>query len=140
MARFATRRLFFPLLLLGFTALALFPVSESLAFPPDVAGAQVDPGAAPSNTETPDSNFWYFVFAMPFLGLLALGFTFWRAKWVAAQEVGTERMAGIAENISVGAMSFLKAEYKILSIFVIFVAVQVGNTSASTTKVRKHNK
>jgi K(+)-stimulated pyrophosphate-energized sodium pump len=37
--------------------------------------------------------------------------------------VGDAKMARIAKNIADGAMSFLKAEYKILSIFVIAVAV-----------------
>ncbi|MBL6612202.1 MAG: sodium-translocating pyrophosphatase, partial [Flavobacteriaceae bacterium] len=39
------------------------------------------------------------------------------------QEVGDEKMARIAKNIADGAMSFLKAEYKILSVFVAAVAV-----------------
>ena len=39
------------------------------------------------------------------------------------QEVGSEKMARIAKNIADGAMSFLKAEYKILAIFVAAVAI-----------------
>ncbi|MGB1362514.1 MAG: sodium-translocating pyrophosphatase, partial [Flavobacteriaceae bacterium] len=41
----------------------------------------------------------------------------------AKQEVGNEKMATIAKNIAKGAMSFLKAEYRILSIFVVCLAV-----------------
>jgi len=54
-------------------------------------------------------------------GLLALIFVFIKDKWVSNQPVGNEKMATIAKNISDGAMSFLKAEYTILSFFVIVV-------------------
>ena len=54
---------------------------------------------------------------------MALLFVFLKNNWVAKQEVGSEKMARIAKNIADGAMSFLKAEYKILSIFVVAVAI-----------------
>ncbi len=60
---------------------------------------------------------------VPFFGLLALGFTFWKSAWVAKQDPGTDVMKGIAENIAVGAMAFLKAEYKVLAIFVGCIAL-----------------
>lgn len=56
-------------------------------------------------------------------GIVALLFVFVKNSWVAKQEVGDAKMARIAKNISDGAMSFLKAEYKILSIFVLAVAI-----------------
>lgn len=60
---------------------------------------------------------------LPIFGLLALLFVFIKNNWIAKQEIGTEKMAIIAENIAKGAMSFLKAEYRILSIFVVCLAV-----------------
>ena len=60
---------------------------------------------------------------LPLFGILALGFVFWKNAWVSKQEEGDERMSRIAKNIADGAMSFLKAEYKVLAIFVIAVAV-----------------
>ncbi|MAD30014.1 MAG: sodium-translocating pyrophosphatase [Flavobacteriaceae bacterium] len=60
---------------------------------------------------------------LPAFGVLALLFVFFKNSWVSKQDVGNEKMARIAKNIADGAMSFLKAEYKILSIFVIAVAV-----------------
>ena len=60
---------------------------------------------------------------LPAFGVLALIFVFIKNSWVSKQEVGNEKMARIATNIADGAMSFLKAEYKILSIFVAAVAV-----------------
>ena len=60
---------------------------------------------------------------LPAFGILALLFVFIKNSWVSKQKVGNEKMARIASNIADGAMSFLKAEYKILSIFVAAVAV-----------------
>ena len=54
---------------------------------------------------------------LPAFGALALLFVFIKNAWVSKQEVGEEKMARIAKNIADGAMSFLKAEYKILSVF-----------------------
>ncbi len=56
-------------------------------------------------------------------GILALLYTFWKSSWVAKQDVGTDKMKKISEHIAEGAMAFLKAEYRVLSIFVIAVAV-----------------
>ena len=66
---------------------------------------------------------------LPAFGVLALLFTFWRSSWVNKQAVGTDRMALIAQNIADGAMAFLKAEYRILAIFVLAVAILLGLTA-----------
>jgi len=60
---------------------------------------------------------------LPAFGILALIFVFLKNNWVSKQEVGNEKMERIAKNIADGAMSFLKAEYKILLIFVVAVAI-----------------
>ncbi|MCF6167230.1 sodium-translocating pyrophosphatase [Lutibacter sp.] len=60
---------------------------------------------------------------LPLFGILALVFVFVKNAWVTKQEVGNKRMAQIAKNISDGSMSFLKAEYKVLSVFVVAVAI-----------------
>ena len=60
---------------------------------------------------------------LPLFGVLALGFVFWKNAWVTKQDAGDDKMKRIAKNISDGAMSFLKAEYKLLSIFVVTVAI-----------------
>ena len=64
-----------------------------------------------------------FIQLLPAFGILALLFVFIKNNWVSKQEIGNEKMARIAKNIADGAMSFLKAEYKILSIFVVAVAI-----------------
>ncbi|MCL4119891.1 UNVERIFIED_CONTAM: hypothetical protein GTU68_002428 [Idotea baltica] len=66
---------------------------------------------------------------IPLFGIIALGFTFWKSSWVSKQEVGSEKMATIAKHISDGAMAFLKAEYRILTIFVVVVAILLGIVS-----------
>ena len=60
---------------------------------------------------------------LPLFGVAALVFVFFKNSWVSKQDGGNEKMARIAKNIADGAMSFLKAEYKILSIFVAAVAI-----------------
>ena len=60
---------------------------------------------------------------LPAFGLVALVFVFWKNSWVSKQPVGDEKMSNIANNIAEGAMSFLKAEYKVLSVFVVAVSV-----------------
>lgn len=60
---------------------------------------------------------------LPAFGVLALLYVFIKSGWVSKQEVGDAKMARIAKNIADGAMSFLKAEYKILSLFVVAVAI-----------------
>jgi len=65
-------------------------------------------------------NLIFIILAMSLVGFV---FMFVKTSWVNKQEVGTERMAGIAGHIAKGAMAFLRAEYKVLSIFVVAVAV-----------------
>ena len=65
-------------------------------------------------------NILYFI---PLTGIIALLFVYFKNNWVASKEVGSEKMARIAKNIADGAMAFLKAEYKILSVFVLITAV-----------------
>ena len=60
---------------------------------------------------------------LPAFGILALLFVFIKSSWVSKQDEGSDKMKRIAKNIADGAMSFLKAEYKILAIFVVAVAV-----------------
>lgn len=66
------------------------------------------------------------VYLIPVFGVIALLYTYWKAAWVSKQDAGNERMTEIAKYIADGAMAFLKAEYKILSYFVIIVAILLG--------------
>ena len=59
-------------------------------------------------------------------GAIALLFSFLKTKWIHSQEQGTQKMKIIGENIAEGAMAFLRAEYRVLSVFVILVATLLG--------------
>ena len=59
----------------------------------------------------------------PIVGVVALIFAFYKAKFVVKQDAGNERMKEIASYIEDGAMAFLKREYKALTIFVIVLAI-----------------
>tara|TARA_B100001029_G_scaffold122271_2_gene101677 strand:+ start:9087 stop:11225 length:2139 start_codon:yes stop_codon:yes gene_type:complete len=59
-------------------------------------------------------------------GVFAMIFAFWKTNWINKQDQGTEKMEQIGANISEGAMSFLKAEYRVLGIFVFIVAILLG--------------
>ncbi len=60
---------------------------------------------------------------LPAFGVLALLFVYIKNVWVTKQDMGSQKMIDIAKHIADGAMSFLKAEYKVLSIFVVAVAI-----------------
>ena len=60
---------------------------------------------------------------VPLSGIIALVFVYVKNRWVSSNDVGSEKMERIAKNISDGAMAFLKAEYKILSVFVFFTSI-----------------
>ena len=69
--------------------------------------------------------------AIPAAGVLALLYAYIKASWVKKQDAGTDEMQEIASMIQDGAIAFLKAEYKVLSIFVVIVAalLYVANMS-----------
>ena len=60
---------------------------------------------------------------IPLTGIIALVFVYVKNRWVTSNDVGSEKMERIAKNISDGAMAFLKAEYKILAVFVFFTSL-----------------
>ena len=69
-----------------------------------------------------DNSIYYVLIS----GILALAFSFWKKSWIESQSQGNERMKNIGKSISDGAMAFLKAEYRVLTLFVLAVAVILG--------------
>ncbi len=63
------------------------------------------------------------IYLVPVMGLIGLLYTFLKFNWVSKQETGTDRMREISNYIAVGAMAFLKAEWKILGYFVVIVGI-----------------
>lgn len=66
------------------------------------------------------------LYLVPAFGVLALLYTMMKGSWVSKQDAGNERMKEISTYIAEGAMAFLKAEYKILTYYVIIAALLLG--------------
>ncbi len=77
------------------------------------------------------SSLFYLV---PAFGLLALLYTMTKGAWVSKQDAGNDRMKEISKYIAEGAMAFLKAEYKILTYFVIIAGLLLGFMGYSNPK------
>jgi K(+)-stimulated pyrophosphate-energized sodium pump len=71
--------------------------------------------------------------AVPALGILALVFMAIKSAGVSKQDPGNEKMVRIGNNIADGAMAFLKAEYRVLAIFVAVVAALLAFTADPAT-------
>src|ERR1044072_1110877 len=63
------------------------------------------------------------IYLVPAMGIIGLLYTVVKFNWVSKQDAGNPRMKEISTYIAVGAMAFLKAEWKILSYFVVIAAV-----------------
>lgn len=60
-----------------------------------------------------------------------------RARWVVRNNPGSNKMQSIAQNIRVGALAFLHAEYRLLAVFVLIasVALFLLSRAVDTTSV-----
>ncbi|MBA2334821.1 MAG: sodium/proton-translocating pyrophosphatase, partial [Blastocatellia bacterium] len=65
----------------------------------------------------------YVIYLAPALGILGLLVMAFKSAWVSKQDAGDPNMQELAGHIADGAMAFLKAEWKVLSIFVFFTAI-----------------
>ncbi len=74
------------------------------------------------------------LYLVPAFGVVALLFTIIQGSWVSKQDAGNDRMKEIAKYISEGAMAFLKAEYKILTYFVIIAGLLLAFMGSSNPK------
>ncbi len=75
------------------------------------------------------------IYVLPLTGIIGIVFMLVKSSWIKKQDEGTEKMKVIAKNIADGAMAFLKAEYKVLSVFVAAIAVLLifkGNSEANS--------
>lgn len=80
-------------------------------------------------------NLYYI---LPIFGIIALVYMAVLSMWVTKQDAGDSKMTGIASNIAEGAMAFLKAEYRILAIYVTIAGVGLGILS-QVEKVAVHS-
>jgi len=62
------------------------------------------------------------IYLIPALGMIGIIIMAFKSAWVNKQDAGDANMKELAGYIADGAMAFLKAEWRVLSIFVIFTA------------------
>ncbi|TCK83559.1 sodium-translocating pyrophosphatase [Albibacterium bauzanense] len=63
------------------------------------------------------------IYLIPLIGLIGIAIMISKSAWVIKQDAGDENMKTLAGYIADGAMAFLKAEWKVLSYFVVIAAV-----------------
>jgi K(+)-stimulated pyrophosphate-energized sodium pump len=78
------------------------------------------------------------VYAIPGTAIIGLLFIYVRAAWVNKQDQGDARMREIAGYIAQGAMAFLKAEYKVLALYVLLASVLLGVVAMTGTSTNAH--
>jgi len=67
---------------------------------------------------------------MPILAaLLGLGYMIYKKSWVMKQDAGDGKMKEISDHIYEGALAFLNAEYRLLTVFVIIVSLALTGIS-----------
>ncbi|MGZ3930019.1 MAG: sodium-translocating pyrophosphatase, partial [Bacteroidia bacterium] len=66
------------------------------------------------------------IYLVPVLGIVGLLVMAVKSAWVSKQDAGDANMQELAGYIAKGAMAFLKAEWKILSYFVVIAAILLG--------------
>ena len=74
------------------------------------------------------------VYLIPALGIVGLIYMIFIALWVNKRDAGSDKMQGIAKAIAEGAMAFLKAEYLILSIYVVIASALLFWLSTTNDK------
>ena len=63
------------------------------------------------------------------LSLLGLAYMTFKKSWVMKQDAGDGKMKEISDHIYEGALAFLNAEYRLLSIFVVVVSLALAGVS-----------
>ncbi len=69
------------------------------------------------------------IYAPIVLAIIGLLYMWMKSSWVLKQDAGDGKMKEISDHIYEGALAFLNAEYKLLSIFVIIVSIALAVVS-----------
>jgi len=72
------------------------------------------------------------IYSIPALGLVGIIVMLIKSAWVNKQDAGDKNMQELAGYIADGAMAFLKAEWRVLSIFAIFTAALLAYSGTIT--------
>lgn len=78
------------------------------------------------------------IYLIPVFGLIGLAYMAILSMWITRQDAGDSKMQRIASSIAEGAMAFLKAEYRILAVYVIIAGIGLGFLS-QVPKVAAHS-
>ncbi len=73
------------------------------------------------------------IYLLPLFGIVGLLYMLILQNWVTKQDAGDSKMATIAAHIADGAMAFLKAEYRVLAIYVVVAGALLGWQSTLVT-------
>ena len=69
------------------------------------------------------------IYILPLFGIIGLIYMAVLAAWVRKQDAGESKMQKLAGYVKEGALAFLKAEYRVLAIFVVAAGVALGVVS-----------
>jgi len=72
------------------------------------------------------------IYCIPALGLVGIIVMMIKSAWVNKQDAGDKNMQELAGYIADGAMAFLKAEWRVLSIFAVFTAALLAYSGTIT--------
>ncbi|TCC86938.1 sodium-translocating pyrophosphatase [Pedobacter frigiditerrae] len=72
------------------------------------------------------------IYSIPLLGIIGILVMAVKSAWVNKQDAGDANMQELAGYIADGAMAFLKAEWKVLSIFAVFTAALLAYSGTIT--------
>ncbi|WP_158796794.1 sodium-translocating pyrophosphatase [Pedobacter sp. L105] len=65
----------------------------------------------------------HLIYFIPLFGIIGLIVMLFQSAWVTRQDAGDKNMSQLAGYIADGAMAFLKAEWKVLSYFVVIAGI-----------------
>ena len=71
------------------------------------------------------------IYILPAFGVIGLLYMLYLSSWVKKQSAGNDKMQKLAGYITKGALAFLKAEYRMLAIFVVIAGAALGILSGT---------
>lgn len=69
------------------------------------------------------------IYILPAFGVIGLLYMLFLSSWVKKQPAGSDKMKKLAGYIADGALAFLKAEYRMLAVFVLVAGAALGTLS-----------
>ena len=71
------------------------------------------------------------IYLIPAAGIAAMIFALWKSNWISKQDPGNEKMQDIGLAIREGATAYIKREYQLLAVFLMFSCGAILNSSLS---------